>query len=212
MIYQVFFIACVVTVIAFSILYERRERALLVGCIGLVVAYLVEFNGVSNEDWSYADVDSILRVSDIPIEILFGYFTASFMAIILIEYLPRLSTEERRIEVLQYLLLVSGVVMLIIAYTYDSMSVVLGWAFLGIYGLSVSRDKSIPLIVGLMAFLGDWLVENMLIHGTEYYSSGWNSSIALVFMFAGMALAGILTHPSFPIDFLSPQVEEEEPS
>lgn len=212
MIYQVFFCACVALVIILSILSDRREKALLFGSVGLGVAYLVELNGVRNEEWSYAEVDSVLRVTDIPIEILFGYFTATFMAIILIAYIPRLFTEERRIELLQYALLVTGIILLLVAYVYQTLIPTVGWAFLGVYGLLVSRDRSIPLIVGLLAFLGDWLVERMLIHGTEYYTYGWNPTIGLAFMFAGMFLSGVLTHPWFKIGFEPVEDGPEDPS
>ncbi len=205
MIYQAFFFLCVIAVVSASLMSDRREKALFFGCIGLGVAYLFELNGVLNHEWSYANVHSVLRVTDIPIEILFGYFTATFFIIIIIAYLPRLSSEERRIVLLQYALLVTGIVLLIAAYAYHSVPLVVGWVFMGIFGLSVSRDMSIPLTVGLCAFLADWAVEGMLTNRMEYYSNGWDPTIALIFMFAGMFISGVFTHPLMTFEIVSLQ-------
>lgn len=212
MMYLAFLIFCVAIVSIASVSVDVRKKALLLGCIGPVVAYPVELNGVLNHDWNYANVNSVLRVTGIPIEILFGYFTAVFFLVIIVTYLPRVSTKERRKELLQYFFLVIGVVFLIYAYVYESNYVLVGWSFLGIYGMSVSRDSTIPITVGMCAFLVDWAVEGMLTARVEYYSHGWDPSIALVFMFVSMFISGVLTHESLLVEDMSLDLGQKEPS
>lgn len=196
MFYLGFFIFCLVIVAIASVSLEARKKALLFGCLCLGIAYLLELNGVQNHDWSYTNVNSVLQVTGIPIEILFGYFTAGFLMFIMIIYLPRVSTERRRREVMQFLFLGTGVLLLAHAYINRSMSILVGWSLIGIFGLSVARDRTIPLTVGMGAFLADWVVESMLTARVEYYTNGWDPTIGLVFMFAGMFISGVLTHRS----------------
>jgi len=210
--YLAFFIFCVAIVAITSVLVDVRRKALLFGCLGLGMAYLIELNGVLNHDWSYANVDSVLRVTGIPIEILFGYFAAAFFLFIIITYLPRVSTQERRREVLQSLFLVIGVVLLIQSYVNHTMSVLVGWSFLGIYGLTVSHDRTIPIAVGMSAFFADWAVEGLLTARMEYYAHGWDPTIGLVFMFAAMFISGLLTQESLMVDATSHDLGLEEPS
>jgi hypothetical protein len=197
MIYLLFFVACVVCVGVASFAADVRKRALAFGGVCVGIAYLAETHGIRNSAWCYSNVSSVLMVTGIPIEILFGYFTAAFFMVIIVAYLPRISTEWRRREVMQWSLLLVGVAVLAYAYAYRSVPILVGWSLLGVYGMSVSRDHSIPLAVGMCALLADWLVESALTANVEYYSNGWNASIGLVFMFAGMFLAGILTHERF---------------
>ena len=183
-----------VCVAVISLTFSVRFRALAFASVCAGIAFLAETNGIRNDDWNYASVDSVLTISGIPIEILFGYFTGAMLLFILVNYLPRISTEVKRREVLQMVVLVTGVVLLAYAYAYQTLSILVGWSLLGIYGLSVARDTTVPLVVGMGALLADWAVESVLTAGVEYYSSGWNASIGLVFMFAGMFIAGVLTH------------------
>ena len=198
--YLAFFIFCVVSVGITTVSVNIRRKALLIGCLCLGMAYLVEVNGVRNHDWSYAEVNSMMRITDIPVEILFGYFTAAFFLVVMVTYLPRVSTRERRREVMQYLCLGTGVVLLAYAYTYRSISILVGWSFLGMFGLSVARDRTIPFAVGLGAFMSDWAIEGMLTARMEYYSNGWDPTIGLVFMFAGMFISGGFTHVLLPVE------------
>jgi len=193
--YQAFFIVCLIGVVVTSIFFRVRVKALVFGCVGFVFGYLFEVRGVNNGEWDYKDVDSLLMITGIPIEILFGYFTAAFFIIILIDNIPDLATQERRESALQYVFLLAGIVLLIYTYGTSSMSLAVGWAFLGIFGLMVAPDRTIPLGIGLIAFLGDCIVEGALTSNSEYYSGGWDPTIALVFMFISMFIAGVLTDP-----------------
>ncbi|NOQ54622.1 MAG: hypothetical protein GQ558_08470 [Thermoplasmata archaeon] len=195
MLYQAFFLVCLIGVIVISIFFRVRVKALVFGCVGLGIGYLFERRGLENGEWDYAAVDSLLKVTGIPIEVLIGYFTAAFLIIILIDNIPDLSTVERRESALRYLFLAAGIGVLLYTYASSSMSLAVGWAFLGIFGLMVSPDKSIPLGVGLVAFLGDWIVEGALTMQSEYYANGWDPTIGLVFMFCSMFVAGVLTDP-----------------
>ncbi len=194
MIYLIFFILCVALVAGISLTVSVRGRALAFATVCAGVALLAEIYGIRNESWNYASVDSIFTINGVPIEILFGYFTGGFLLVIIVSYLPRISTEVRRKEAIQLVILVTGVVLLAYAYAYQTLPILVGWSLLGIYGLSVTRDTTIPLMVGMGALLADWAVESTLTTGVEYYSNGWNASIGLVFMFAGMFISGVLTH------------------
>ena len=152
-IYLVFFILCVGIVAVGTATLGARKKALLFGCLSLGMAYLVEINGVRNSDWNYANVNSVFRVTDIPIEILFGYFTAAFCMVVLATYLPRISSEQRRRLVFESLFLALGIVLLAVAYAYHTMSILVGWSLLGVYGLSVARDRTVPLAVGMLRCL-----------------------------------------------------------
>ncbi len=195
MLYQAFFIVCLIAVIIISIFFRVRVKALVFGCVGLGLGYLFEWRGVENGEWDYAAVDSLLKITGIPIEVLFGYFSAAFFIIVLIDNIPDLSTVERRESVLRYLFLLAGLVLLSYTYVTSSMSLAVGWAFLGIFGLMVAPDRTVPLGIGLFAFLGDWVVEGALTTQSEYYSGGWDPTIGLVFMFCSMFIAGVLTDP-----------------
>ena len=203
MFYQVFFITCLIGVVLVSITFDCRFKALLTGCAGFAIGYLAEVNGVTGGEWDYATVDSLFLVSRVPIEILFGYFSALFFAVVLVVHIPDLSTEERRTFILRYATLLVGVGFLTFAYIFDTMSITVGWAFMGVFGLSVAPDRTIPLAVGLSAFMCDWVVEGTLTGHVSYYANGWNPSIARVFMFAGFFVAGVLTSREVIIDDLS---------
>ncbi len=205
--YQAFFAICLIGVVVASVVFSCRVRALIFGCVGFGIGYMFEMIGAAKNEWSYADVDSILLVTGIPIEILFGYFAAAFFIIVLIDNIPDLSTKERRAAVLPYFFLLAGVVLLAYTYVIGGMSPVVGWAFLGIFGLSVSPDKSIPLTVGLCAFVADWVVEGSLTALTEYYTGGWDPTIALVFMFVAMFVVGILLNLQPMVEYISPRTE-----
>lgn len=201
--YQVFFILCLIGVVLISVFFECRVRALAFGCVGLGAGYLFEIKGTAGNDWGYEGVDSLLFISGIPIEVLFGYFTAVFLLMVVVENLPDLSTRERREAFLRVAFLSVGIVLLSVTYVYGTMSLAVGWAFMGIYGLSISPDRSLPLTVGLLAFISDWIVEGALTASTEYYAQGWDPTIALVFMFAGMFIVGVLTNRQYISTYLS---------
>lgn len=205
--YQAFFAICLIGVVVASVVFSCRVRALIFGCVGFAVGYTFEMIGIAKDEWNYDGVDSILMVTGIPIEILFGYFTAAFFIIVLMDNIPDLSTKERREVVLQYAFLITGVVLLAYTYILGGMSLVVGWAFLGIFGLSVSSDKSIPLAVGLCAFFADWIVEGSLTARSEYYSGGWSITIAVVFMFISMFVVGILMNQQRIVEFISHRTE-----
>jgi hypothetical protein len=205
MVYQVFFLICLVGVAITILFFECRYRALLFGTIILVAAYLFEVRGIAYGEWSYEDVDSILRITDIPIEILFGYFTAGFFIVVLVENIPDISTAKRREEVLRIAFLLVGTILLVHSYIYSSMSFAVGWAFLGIYGLLISQDRSITLTVGLCAFFADWVVEGVLTGATDYYENSWDPTFALVFMFAGMFITGLWQNRQVLLDYLKPR-------
>jgi len=205
MVYQAFFLICLVGVVIVTIVFECRFRALLFGGIILVTSYLFEMRGIASGEWDYDAVDSILLITDIPIEILFGYFTGGFFIVVLVENIPDISTMERREAVLRIAFLVVGTVLLLHTYIYTSMSLAVGWAFIGIFGLMISPDKSLTLTVGLCAFVSDWVVEGMLTGGTEYYSGGWDPTFALVFMFAGMLITGLWQNRQVMLEYLSPR-------
>ena len=203
--YQLFFAICLIGVVVASIVFSCRVRAITFGCVGFGVGYLFEIIGAAKNEWSYADVDSILLLTGIPIEILFGYFTAAFFIIVLIDNIPDLSTKERREVVLNYGFLVVGILLLAYTYILGGISLAVGWAFMGIFGLSISSDRSIPLGVGLCAFVADWAVEGSLTARTEYYTGGWDPTIALVFMFVAMFVVGLLLHLQPMVEKISPR-------
>jgi hypothetical protein len=212
MVYQVFFLICLIGVAIVMMTFQCRFRALLFGSIILVVAYLFELRGIAYGEWDYEDVDSLLLITDIPIEILFGYFTAGFFVVVLVENISDISTVERREVALRIALLLVGIVLLVHTYIYTSMSLAVGWAFLGIFGLMISPDKTITLTVGLCAFFADWVVEGMLTRGTEYYSGSWDPTFALVFMFVGMFITGLWQNRQFIQGYIRPQGQDGDGS
>jgi hypothetical protein len=191
MVYLVFFLLCLTGVAIGTALFECRVRALTFGSLVLCVSYLFELRGIAQGDWSYEEVDSLLRITEVPIEILFGYFTAGFLLVLLVENLPDVSTVERRERFMGGLFLLLGIVILVHSYAFSSMSLAVGWAFLGIFGLLISQDRSVTLTVGICAFFADWAVEGVLTGGTQYYENHWDPTFALVFMFAGMFITGL---------------------
>jgi hypothetical protein len=212
MVYQAFFVICLVGVTVTTIFFECRFRALLFGGIILVASHLFEMRGISNGEWSYEDVNSLLLITGIPIEILFGYFTAGFFIVVLLENIPDISTVERRESVLRIAFLLVGIVLLVHTYIYTSMSLAVGWAFLGIFGLMISQDKSITMTVGLCAFFADWVVEGALTSGTEYYQGGWDPTFALVFMFGGLFITGLWQNRQTLLEYLRLSRSEEQGS
>ena len=58
--YQAFFVLCIALVVLFTILSDYRLHALIFGCVGFLVGLVFEVRGVANDEWSYADVDSLL--------------------------------------------------------------------------------------------------------------------------------------------------------
>ena len=202
--YQAFFAICVIGVVVVSLTFTCRVKALTFGGVGFVVGYVFEMIGSAKNEWGYEDVDSILKVTGIPIEILFGYFTAAFFIIVLIDNIPDLTTKDRREVVLNYAFLIAGIVLLAYTYILGGMLLVVGWAFMGIFGLNISEDRSIPLGVGMCAFVADWIVEGALTAGTEYYTGGWDPTIALVFMFIAMFVTGLLLNQDRIIGSIAP--------
>jgi hypothetical protein len=210
MVFQAFFLICLVGIGITLIFFECRWRALMFGSVILGVSYLFEMRGIVSGDWSYEDVDSFLVITDVPIEILTGYFTAGFFLLVLVENIPDISTVERRESFLCIAMLAIGTALLIHSYIFTSMSLAVGWAFLGIFGLMISTDRSITLTVGICAFVADWLVEGMLTGGTNYYSGSWDPTFALVFMFAGMFITGIWQNHKGILRYLLSRTEEGE--
>jgi hypothetical protein len=94
-------------------------------------------------------------------------------------------------------------------FTSRSVPFCVGWAFLGMFGLSIARDRSVPLAVGIAAFVLDWAVEGLLTAATEYYPKGWDPTVGLVFMFVSMFLAGLLTERYAIVDQLRALVTGE---
>jgi hypothetical protein len=92
------------------------------------------------------------------------------------------------------------------------MSLAVGWAFLGIFGLMISQDKSITMTVGLCAFFADWVVEGALTSGTEYYQGGWDPTFALVFMFGGLFITGLWQNRQTLLEYLRLSRSEEQGS
>jgi hypothetical protein len=212
MVFQVFFLICVVGVALTTLFFECRWRALLFGTVILVASYLFEMRGIANGEWSYEEVDSIMRITDVPIEILFGYFTAGFFVVVLVENIPDISTQERRESLLTIALLLIGIVILVHSYIYSTMSLTVGWAFMGIFGLMISGDRSITLGVGICAFFADWVVEGLLTGSTDYYNGRWDPTFALVFMFAGMFITGLWQNRQVMFDALSSRRSDNEGS
>jgi uncharacterized membrane protein YoaT (DUF817 family) len=206
-VYQAFFAFCILVVVLVILTFECRYRALAVGLIGLVGGYMLELFGVSTNSWDYGSVDSLLFISDIPIEILFGYFSGAFFLMVLVENLPDVGTREARERVMRVAFLVAGVFFLALTFSSHAVSFTVGWAFLGLFGFSVSKDKSVPMAVGMVAFVLDWLVEGLLTSGTEYYPKGWDATIGLVFMFVAMFLAGVLSNWEYILGFLGRHAE-----
>jgi hypothetical protein len=202
-VYQVFFALCIIVVLIAVVLFECRYRALAVAVVGLVGGYMLELFGVTTDAWSYEGVDSLLVITEIPIEILTGYFTGAFFLMVLVENLPDLGTRESREKLMRYAFLFAGVIFLVLTFTIHPMSFTVGWAFLGMFGLSIAEDRSVPMTAGISAFVLDWAVEGLLTSGTEYYSNGWDASIALVFMFVAMFLAGVLTNRERIVGFIA---------
>ena len=176
----------------------------------MVASYLFEMRGIASGEWDYEDVDTLLRITGVPIEILFGYFTAGFCIVVLVENIPDISTVERRESFLRFAFLIVGIVLLVHTYIYTSMSLAVGWAFLGIFGLMISQDRSLTLTVGLCAFISDWVVEGMLTGGTEYYSERWDPTFALVFMFAGMLITGLWQNRQVILEYLRPRKDSSQ--
>lgn len=212
MVYQAFFLLCLFGVAVSSLFFECRWRALVFASIIGVASYLFEMRGIANGEWNYENVDSLFRITGIPIEILMGYFTACFFVVVLIENIPDILTQQKRETVLTIALLLVGIALLVHSYIYTSMSLAVGWAFLGIFGLMISQDRSITLSVGICGFFADWAVEGTLTRGTEYYSGSWDPTFALVFMFAGMLITGLWQNRSVLFEYLRPpgQGKEEE--
>ncbi len=198
-----FFVICLIAVAVSCLVFQCRVRALTFGAVGLLVGFTFEAIGVFKDEWGYETVDSLLKVTGIPIEVLFGSFTAAFFLVIHIDNIPDISTERRRELIVTHIYLIVGIVLLAYTYTTSSMSLAVGWAFLGLYGLSISPDRSVPLTVGIIAFCADWVVEDVLTAGTQYYSQGWDPTIALVFMFVAMFVTGLLMNQETIGSYLS---------
>ena len=198
-----FFVICLIAVAVSCLVFQCRVRALTFGTVGLLAGFTIETIGVFKDEWGYETVDSLLKVTGIPIEVLFGYFTAAFFIVVLIDNIPDISTERRRELIVTHIYLMVGIVLLAYTYTTSSMSLAVGWAFLGLYGLSISPDRSVPLTVGIIAFFADWVVEGVLTAGTQYYSQGWDPTIALVFMFVAMFVTGLLMNQETIGSYLS---------
>jgi len=211
MIYQIFFVACMVTIFAVTILIRKKKESWLLGIVGFIIGLAIELWGTSNGSWSYDDVTSLLMVFDIPIEILMGYFTAGFLLTALLMTLYAISDEPQRKKALDYVALPSVGIILLIYCIWHRSTLLPGLIILGIWGVSISKRPSIPLIVGVLALVADFIVEGLILtNHTEYYISGWSISIGLQFMLTAMAITGLLTSWKCPPnkDFCFYELEE----
>jgi len=193
MIYQGFLLLCIVSIVLVLIFSKRKIEPFVLGVIGLLVGYISEVNGVMTGKWNYDNVDTLWSISGVPIEILMGYFTGMFLMGFLIFWIYNISDEHDRMKLVTFTFPMIGIFLVIYFIIHRDLDITLVFAFLGIGGLAMSKRKSIPLILGLLAFVGDVIVEGILTYHTEYYPGGWQPGIALAFMFTAMFIGGILT-------------------
>ena len=62
MVYQAFFILCLIGVVLTTIFFECRFRALLFASVILLASYMFELRGIAYGEWNYENIDSLLSL------------------------------------------------------------------------------------------------------------------------------------------------------
>lgn len=192
--YQIFLILCVVTISVVFLFTKRRVEAIIIGVLGIVFGFMLEIYGISGGGWNYDAINSVFVIFNVPIEILMGYFTGSFLVTSVIFGIYNISDEPERHKLLTYALPTIGLIMLFISIPHSNfVPLMVPLSFLAFWGLLLSKKDDVVILVGLLTFFADFIVEWLLTSTQEYYTNGWEFGIALTFMFAAIFVTGVLT-------------------
>jgi len=184
------FILCLVALaISYYFYREHSKNLTMLFIIGIIAGFLVEYWGVANHRWQYHETD-LFFVLEIPIEILLAYGTGLLLAGVMVIALFKQYDESQRFTFMVRLLPILGVITLIFGVLH-AFPLGISLTFLALYGLAISERPSIPISIGVLAFIGDVVLEGILTLTTNYYA--WDFGVPFAFMLVGVFFGGLLT-------------------
>lgn len=184
------FVMSIVALLGVVLFCKKTRKSLVVLYVaGFILGFLVEYLGTQRNAWEYTETDMFMFFN-IPFEIFFGYAAGLMMAGLVVMWLVKNVKGENTYDYIVDIFPIIGAILLVV-YVFVDIGTILPLVFFATWGLAISKKKSIPLIVGLLGFVFDVMVEGGLTLFTNYYE--WNLNVALSFMLFGMAFAGYLT-------------------
>ncbi len=179
----------IVVLIVMLFATNLRKSFMILFLGGFGIGFLVEFAGTQRNHWGYAETDMFMFFN-IPFEILIFYGTGLMLLGILTLYLVQNNKDEKLYEPTIKLTFLIGVILLV-AHLFGIGTAIFPMTFFAIWGVCISKQREIPIFVGIVAFLTDFAVEGGLLVFTNYY--GWTMDVALSFMLFAIAFVGYLT-------------------
>ena len=183
-------VLCIIALVCVLLFCKKTRFALFIlFIIGFLFGLVVEVLGTTRGIWEYSETE-MFYLFEIPIEVLIAYGAGLMMAGLCVINLVKYTKEADTYKIIVNLFLIMGVV-LFICYIVLKFNPIFSLVFFALWGMSISKRKSVPLILGLATFMTDFIVEGSLTTFTNYYE--WTLNVPLTFMLFAIAFAGYMT-------------------